>query len=160
MKALVTLVLIAGLLQGTPLSARAAADASPLGSWALDTSRMSLAPEARPRSVTIRFSDAGGGKWTTHVDIVSADGAESHAIGTATLDGAPAPVQGSPEADVAALKMPAPNVLVMSLSKGGIPGSTRIYSVAPDGKHLVETSAYFGDQGMPVLKTYYFSRVR
>lgn len=159
MKALVTLVLIAGLVQSMPLPARVSADASVLGSWALDTSRMSLPPEARPKSVTISFSEAGG-KWTTHVDIVSADGAESHAIGTATLDGAPAAVQGSPEADVAAFKMPAPNVLVMSLSKGGIPGSTRVYSVDPDGKHLVETSAYFGEQGMPVLKTYYFSRIR
>ena len=159
MKALVTLVLIAGLLQSMPLPARAATDASLLGRWALDTSRMSLAPEARPKSVTISFSDAGG-KWTTHVDIVSADGAESHAIGTAALDGEPVAVQGSPEADIAAFKMPAPNVLVMSLSKGGVPGSTRIYSVDPDGKHLVETSAYFGEQGMPVLKTYYFSRIR
>lgn len=159
MKALVTVVLIAGLLQSMPLPARAAADTPLLGRWALDTSRMSLAPEARPKSVTISFSDAGG-KWTTHVDIVSADGAESHAIGTATLDGAPAAVQGSPEADIAAFKMPAANVLVMSLSKGGIPGSTRIYSVTPDGKHLVETSAYFGEQGVPVFKTYYFSRVR
>jgi hypothetical protein len=159
MKALVTLMLIAGLAQSVPLTARAAGSAYLLGSWALDTSRMSLAPEARPKSVTISFSDAGG-KWTTHVDIVSADGAESHALGTGALDGAPVAVQGSPEADVAAFKMPAPNVLIMSLSKGGIPGSTRIYSVEPDGKHLVETSAYFGDQGMPVLKTYYFSRVR
>lgn len=158
MKALVTLALIAGLVQSMPLPAQAAADTPLVGSWGLDTSRMSLAPEARPRSVTISFSHAGA-QWTTHVDIVSADGAESHAIGTATLDGAPAAVQGSPEADIAAFKMPAPNVLVVSLSKGGIPGSTRIYSVDPDGKHLVETSAYFGDQGMPVFKTYYFSRV-
>jgi len=159
MKTPVALVLLAGLLPGVSFAAQAAADTPVLGSWALDTSRMSMAPEARPKRVTIRFIDAGAGKWTTHVDIVGADGGESHSSSTGMLDGSPTAVQGSPEADVAALKLPAPNVLVLVLSKGGVPGSTRIYSVAPDGQHLTETSAYFGEQGMPVLKTYYFSRV-
>lgn len=159
MKPLVAMLLIAGLLPLAP-AASAAAQASVAGRWTLDTSRLPMAPAARPKSVTIRFSDAGGGQWTTHVDILGGDGSESHAVGTATLDGAPASVQGSPEADIAAIRMPAPNVLVFVLSKGGVPGSTRIYSVQPDGQHMVETAAYYGEHGMPILKTFYYSRVR
>lgn len=159
MKPLVAVALIAGLLPFGSSAVRAQTQVPVAGRWTLDTSRLPMAPAARPKSVTISFSDAGGGKWTTHVDILGGDGSESHAVGTATLDGAPSSVQGSPEADVAAIKMPAPNVLVFVLSKGGVPGSTRIYTVQPDGQHLVETAAYFGDQGMPILKTFYYSRV-
>jgi hypothetical protein len=137
--------------------------ASPLiGSWAVDVSRLPIPPQARPKSVTITFADASGGAWTTHVDIVDAGRAESHAVGTATLDGKPTPVTGSVEADIAAVEMPVPNVLVLSLSKGGTPASTRIYAVAADGKTMIETVVYFWDRGQPIplMRTNYFRRVR
>lgn len=123
-------------------------------------SRLPIPPEARPKSVTITFSDAGKGRWTTQVDIVDAGGAESRAEGTALLDGTPTPVKGSIEADITAVTMPAPNVMVMQLGKGGIPASTRIYTAAADGKTMVETAAYFENDGRPVLRTNYFKRAR
>jgi hypothetical protein len=159
MKSFLAIVLIAGAVHNAPALAQSSIRSPLLGSWAVDVSRLPIPPEARPRSVTITFSDAGSGKLTTHVDIVDAGGAESHAIGTTTLDGKAASVTGS-EADTAATKMPAPNVLVMALGKGGMPASTRIYTVAEDGKSLVETAAYTGDSGLPVMRTNYFTRVR
>jgi len=160
MKMLFAILLIAAALLGTQGLARPS-PASPLvGRWAVDVSRLPMEPQARPKSVTITFSDAGGGKWTTHVDIVDAGGAETRAVSTAALDGAATSVQGSNEADTAAFKMPEPNVLVMALGKGGVPASTRVYAVAADGKSLVETAVYFGANGLPVMRTNYFNRVK
>lgn len=76
------------------------------------------------------------------------------------LDGTPAAVTDSIEADITAVKMPASNVLIMQLGKGGVPASTRIYTVAADGKSMIETAAYFGQDGKPILRTNYFMRVR
>ena len=160
MKALIAMLLVAGLIQGVPARAGSSAASPLLGSWAVDVSRLPMPPAARPKSVTFTFSDAGGGKWTTHVDIVDASGVASHATSTASLDGTPAPIKDSIEADTVALKLPAPNVLVMDLVKGGIPASTRVYTVAADGKTLTETAAYAGGNGMPMMRTNYFRRVR
>jgi hypothetical protein len=64
------------------------------------------------------------------------------------------------EADSVAVKLPAPNVMVMQLAKGGIPASTRVYTVAADGKTMIETAAYVGPDGKPLLRTNYFSRIK
>jgi hypothetical protein len=136
-----------------------AARGSPLiGRWSVDVSRLPMPPEARPRSVTITFADADG-KWATTVDIVDAGGNASHATSTATLDGTPSAVAGSAEADVAAMTMPQPGVLVMSLAKGGLPANTRIYAVAADGRTMIETAAYFGSDGKPIMRTNHFTRM-
>lgn len=162
MKAIWAALVLAGGLQAMPVLAQASPPSpSPLlGSWAVDLARLPIPPEARPKSVTITYSDAGGGKWKTNVDILGNDGSASHAVSTYALDGTPTPVTGSPEADIAAVKTPAPNVLVLALGKGGIPASTRIYTVAPDGRTMIETAVYFGDDGKPVMRTNYFTRVR
>lgn len=131
-----------------------------LGSWAVDVSRLPMPPAARPRSVTITFSDAGKGKWTTCVDILDAGGAASHAVSTAGLDGTSAHIQDSTEADTVALELPAPDVLVMDLVKSGIPASTRVYTVAADGRTLTETVAHVGGDGRPTMRTNHFVRLR
>lgn len=160
MKSRLAILLLAGVLQGAPALARSSAASPLLGSWTVDVSRLPIPPAARPRSVTISFSDGGGGKWTTRVDIVDASGAASHATSSAALDGTAAPVRGSIEADTVALMLPAPNVLVMDLVKQGIPASTRVYTVAADGRTLTETVAYAGGNGMPMMRTNYFTRLR
>lgn len=157
MKALFGTLLLAAAIPMTPASAE---PASPLlGSWAVDLSRLPMPPEARPKSVTITYSDAGGGKWRTNVDVVRPDGSEDHAAGTHTLDGTPAPVTGNFEADTTAARLPEANVMIMALAKGGIPASTRIYTVAPDGKTMTETAVYFRD-GQPVMRTNHFTRIK
>lgn len=160
MRWILVVVLLFGLWQVPVASASSSMESPLLGSWTVDVSRLPMAPAARPRSVVIHFSDAGQGKWTTHVDIVYANGAENHAVGTHALDGTPASISGSDEADVGALKNPQPDVLVMTLSKGGVPGSTRVYAVAADGQTMVETASYYGDHGVPILRTHYFTRVK
>lgn len=159
MKAFLATVLLAGSVHAAPALAQSAAPSPLLGSWAVDLERLPMPPEARPKSVTITYSDAGGGKWRTNVDIIG-KGYENHTAGTYTPDGTPYTVEGSPEADIAAVKLPAPNVMVMVLGKGGVPASTRIYTVAPDGKTMIETAGYIGGDGKPVMRTNYFTRIR
>ena len=49
-------------------------------------------------------------------------------------------------------------VLVLGLSKGGVPASTRVYTVAPDGKSMTETMSALGPDGQPTLRTNYFTK--
>ena len=160
MKAFCAVALLCGLIQGTPALAASSAASPLLGTWAVDTTRLPMAAAARPKSVTFSFADAGEDKLKTEVDIVDAGDVRIHSVSTVGLDGTPGSITGGMEADTVALKRPAPNVLVMVLSKGKMPGSTRIYVVAPDGKSLVETATYFGDNGTPIMRTNYFTRVR
>jgi hypothetical protein len=161
MKAFLAILLLAGLAQNGPAVAQTASASPLLGSWTVDIARLPMPPEARPKSVTITFSDAGGGKWTTKVDILGGDGSERHMASTYALDGTPSGIQGdTAEADVGAVKIPEPNVMVLDLAKGGVPASTRVYTVAPDGKTMIETAVHVGEDGKPLLRTNYFRRVR
>lgn len=130
-----------------------------LGAWSVDTARLPMPPEARPQRVTVTFSAADDGRLSTRVDVVGPDGARMYAEGVSTLDGTPSPVQGNLEADTAATSMPTPTVLVMQLSRGGVPGSTRIYTLAPDGASMTETAANFGDDGRPAMRVNHFVRI-
>lgn len=161
MKALLAILLLVGLTHNASVLAASSAASPLLGTWAVDTARLPMAPEARPKSVTFIFTEAGEGKWTTDVAIVDAAGVQLHSFATVALDGTSVPIKGATlEADTVALKHPAPNVLIMALAKDGHPASTRIYAVAPDGQTLVETSVYAGDNGVPIMRTYYLKRVR
>jgi hypothetical protein len=159
MRTLFVFLLIAGAVLGAPARARSSTDSPLLGSWAVDVSRLPILPAARPKAVTITFSDAGHGKLTMNVDIIDAGGAGIHSTGTAALDGSSVHVAGSPEADIVAMKRPQPDALVVALGKGGMPASTRIYAAAVDGKTMVETAVYFGSDGLPIMRTNYFARV-
>ncbi|KRE96801.1 hypothetical protein ASG87_15885 [Frateuria sp. Soil773] len=160
MKAILAFLLAAGVVQGAPALAQPASASPLVGSWAVDVSRLPMPPAARPKKVTITFKDAGSGKWGTRVEIVDAGGTVSRTEGVAALDGTAAPVSGSPEADTVAVKLPVPGVLVMNLVKGGQQASTRVYAAAADGKTMIETASYVGKDGLPVMRTHYFARVR
>ena len=164
MKTLFAILLFAGMIPSAPIlaqssTAKTSAPSPLLGSWTVDVSRLPIPPEARPKSATITFGDAGGGKWTVNVDIVDAEGSKISSYGTYALDGTAASGHGSLiEADTGAIKIPAPNVLVMGLGKGDMPASTRVYTVAADGKSMIETAVSFDN--VPVIRTHYFNRVR
>jgi hypothetical protein len=160
MKSFFAVLLVAGAMFAPAVVARPSQASPVLGSWAVDVSRLSIPPAARPKRVTITFSDAGKGRWATCVDILDAGGTASHAGSIAALDGTAAPVRDSIEADTVALGLPALNVLVMDLVKGGIPASTRVYTVAADGRTLTETVAYAGGDGFPMMRTNHFTRIR
>lgn len=137
---------------------RAASSPPLIGQWSLDTSRLPMAPDARPKHVTITFKEVESDRVSMDVVIVYADGTEVHSKGTAALDGVPIAVEGSPEADAAAMKRPAPNVLVLGLSKAGMPASTRVYTASPDGASMTETMSALGPDGRPAMRTNYFTR--
>lgn len=139
----------------------AAAEKSPLlGSWSVDVTKLPVPEDQRPKSVIISFSEADAGKWHMDVEITLADGTYSHGITAFALDGSPSPASGNPEADLAAARLPAPGVLIVGLSKGGVPGSFRVYAIQPDGDHQIETASYFNPDGTPYTRFNYFTRVK
>ena len=131
-----------------------------VGTWAVDISRLPIPAEARPKSVTITFSNEGSDRLRTKVEVVDPAGARLEADGITPLDGSPTPVTSNFEADVSATTMPRPEVLIMQLAKNGNPASTRIYAVSSDGKTMIETVAYFRPDGQPALRRNYFVRLR
>jgi hypothetical protein len=125
----------------------------------VDVTRLPIPQETRPKSVTFTFIDSGTQAWTITVDIIDHDGTTHHSSLRTTLDGTPAAIVGSTEADVGAAKMPEPGVLILMLAKGQMPASTRVYTVDADGKRMLETATFFGDKGQPMMRTNYFSRI-
>lgn len=129
-----------------------------VGKWSLDVTRIPV--EERPRSVTMEFRISTDRKWTTVVDIVGPDGSSQHAESTAAADGNPVPIKGNLQsADTGSLRQPAPNTLVMTLGKNGIPVSTRVYTVSRDQKSMTETIIW-ASGSIPKLETTYFTRIR
>ena len=154
-------VMLLGLMSLALATQAIAADsASPLlGTWALDLEHSQIPVDQRPKSVTITYKDAGGGKWSTDVAIVGSNDGKINATGTYPLDGSPAPSTGYHNVDTVAAKSPEPNVLVMAFYKEGMPRTTRTYTVSADGKTMSETIVWLNINGKPEITTNQFSRV-
>ena len=45
------------------------------------------------------------------------------------------------------------------MSRAGVPGSTRIYTLDASGDTMTETGANYGDDGRPVTRINHFARV-
>lgn len=149
----------------TPASAdpaRTVAVPSPLlGKWVLDLTRMPDANGPLPRRVTFGFADVGQGVWEGTIDIVAPDGGVRHMVSRYPRDGRAVKIEGDQlEADSVAVTTPAPNILVMGLAKDKRPGSTRVYSVSANGMELTESAVSVGDDGMPLVRTFHFTRVQ
>jgi hypothetical protein len=119
-----------------------------------------MAPAARPKNVTITFSEVASNRLRTLVEVVDPAGNRLEADGVTPLDGAATAVKPNFESDISATSMPRPEVLIMQLGKNGKPASTRIYAVHADGNSMIETVAYFTADGQPVLRRNYFTRIR
>jgi len=126
------------------------------GSWQVDVSK--LATPDPPASVTISWSDAGGGKVRMTVDIVDKQGAKSHAEGAFTLDGSPARAAGSLDVDVVSMTMPSDHVLVMGAGMAGNPSNTRVWVISADGKHMSETIVSHGQGNIPATRVNSWTR--
>lgn len=131
---------------------------SPLaGRWALDVAR--IPAEERPRAVTMVFRQLSDARWGIVVTVVASDGTAMEAQSTAALDGVAMPVTGSMHGiDSVSLRQPKPDTLVMTLGKDGQRVSTRVYTVAADGKHMTETIVWAAE-GMPPMVTTAFNRI-
>jgi hypothetical protein len=114
-----------------------------------------LPENERPVSVTITFALQEGGRMHTLVWIANRDGGTIKAESTAATDGVPVPVGGNfAEIDSVALRQPAPD----TLAKGGERFSTRVYTVAKDGRSMTETIVWANGE-MPEPKALVFKRV-
>lgn len=160
MKALYAVLLAAAATNAAPALAEPSSASPLLGVWSVDVAKLTTPPAERPRSVTITYSDAGAGKWRTHVEVVLPDGKAVHATSTYTPDGSATPVEGNLEADMAATRLPEPGVMVTALARGGNPSSMRTYTVSADGKTMTETVVFFTGEGVPAMRTNIFNRVR
>jgi len=131
-----------------------------LGTWELDLSRMPANYGPPPRRVLYTFEDAGNGQWRTTVDITAPDGSVRHMAVRYARDGSASTGEGDQsEADSAAINQPAPNVLVMSLSKNKMLGSVRVYAVSSDGKEMTESAAATDSGGAPFVRNFHFRRL-
>lgn len=143
----------------SPQSGQApAAQQSPLaGRWSLNVMR--IPANERPQRVTIEFSVSPDRNWSTHVEIVGADGTTMQGDSTAATNGVPVATTGNmPFIDTVALRQPSPDTLVMTLGKNGAPVSTRVYTASKDGKTMTETIIW-ASTGVPKLETTYFNRI-
>lgn len=150
---------IAAMLVPVPALSQTVTPSPLFGAWSVDTTRLPIPPEFRPQRVVITFGDAGAGQWKTDVEIVDAGGHSTHQISVHDLNATPVPITNGLEADIVSARSPAPGVLILALGKGGIPASTRIYTVQPDGATMTETAVYFGEDGKPIMRTNYFTRL-
>lgn len=160
MKRILATLLLLVAASGIAIASDQKPNGSILGTWSVDTSRLPMAPGARPKSVTISFSLAGQGQLSTIVEVIDPTGNRLLATADTPLDGAPTSVKSNFEADASATTLPRPDVLIMQLGKNGHPTSTRIYTLNADGASMIETVATFGADSQPVLRQNYFSRVR
>ena len=158
--AALALALAAGTTTAVPEAAETAQarQSAPLaGRWSLDVAR--LPENERPVAVTITFTPQADGRWHTLVWIENRDGAKIKAESTAATDGVAVPVGGSmAEIDSVALRQPEEDTLVMTLAKGGARVSTRVYTVAKDGRSMTETIVWANGE-MPEPKAVVFKRV-
>ena len=158
----------AALVAGEPAIAQpgnaypSAAEQSPfLGEWELDLTRMPDTYGPPPKRVIYTFEDMGGGKWRTKVAITAPDDSVRHMAAQYRRDGKAVPGEGdTSEADSVAVNAPAPNVLVMSLSKNKVLGSVRAYAISADGKEMTESAANVDNMGAPFVRNFHFKRLR
>jgi len=139
-------------------AAQSAVAPSPLaGRWSLDVEK--IPAEERPRAVTMTFRQLSDARWGIVVTVVTPDGTEMEAQSTAALDGVAMPVSGSMHGiDSVSLRQPKADTLVMTLGKNGQRVSTRVYTVAADGKSMTETIVWAAEE-MPQIVTTTFNRV-
>jgi hypothetical protein len=131
-----------------------------LGSWAVDVNQLPIPPEARPKSVTITFAALEGDKWSTTVTIVGGDGAARRMVSSYLRNGQAVAVEGDQdEGDKVAVSTPTTGILVLALSRQGVPGSTRVYAVAPEGRTMTETAVTYDESGAPRIQTNHFKRI-
>lgn len=144
-----------------PRATVAVSEQSPfLGKWELDLTRMPDTYGPPPRRVTFTFTDIGAGQWRTEVEITGQDGSARRGVIAYRRDGRAVSPEGNiGEGDSAALKSPAPNVLVLCIGQDKRLGSVRVYSISPDGTEMTESAANVDGEGTPFVRTFYFRRI-
>jgi hypothetical protein len=126
------------------------------GTWVVDVSQIDQ-PNP-PKSVTMTLAEADAGSFTMSIDIESPDGQIMHAGGVFKPDGSASRVQGSMDVDVVAMTMPNSRTLVMAGGFGGKPASSRVWTLADDGKGMVEIAIRHLPDGTPYVRKFHWQR--
>jgi hypothetical protein len=115
-----------------------------LGTWDVDLSTSAKPANASgppPRSVTVTYRDARGGKFTEQQTVVLADGREvqspAHTTGPATADGAPMPVAGDPAVDSVTIVDPDASTVIVTGFKAGKQVIKEIIKLSADNRRMV-----------------------
>ncbi len=127
-----------------------------LGTWSVDVS--TVQQPNPPKSVTLVLAEAEEGAYKMTVDIVAADGTSTLSAGTFKPDGTAVRVQGSYDVDIVSMTMPSKRMLVMGAGMAGHPSSSRVWTLADDGKHMVETVIRHLPDGTPYTRVFKWNR--
>ena len=126
------------------------------GTWVVDVSR--IEQPNPPKSVTLTLAEADAGTFSLSIDIEAPDGKIMHAGGVFKPDGSAERVQGSMDVDVVTMAMPNSRTLVMGGGFGGKPSSSRVWTLADDGKGMVEIAIRHLPDGTPYMRKFYWKR--
>jgi hypothetical protein len=126
------------------------------GTWDLDVSKSSQ-PNP-PKAVTIVLEEAGDGRYRMSVDILGSEGTKTHAEGTFSSDGTPSRAFGSADVDLVSMTMPSTRVLVMGAAYAGHPANTRVFSLADDRRHMIETIVSHRPDATPTTRINIWNR--
>ena len=127
-----------------------------VGTWAIDVAKLAV-PDA-PKSVVIALAYGGGGKYSMIVNIVDHDGSQRYGLSTFKPDGSPFPAYGNVDYDVVSMTMPSRKVLVLGGAFKGHPANSRVFSLADDGKHMIETVVWHTPDGTPHTRVDFWTR--
>jgi hypothetical protein len=133
-----------------------------LGTWEMDATRSQPPPAAAgqpaPKSVTITFKDAGGGKVAFQQVAVGADGKKVETSGGFSTDGSPAPIAGSPAFDSVTVTYSDAHTESVSFFKGGKLVQKFTTVLSADGRHRTQTVESTDKEGKPTKSTVYWDK--
>jgi hypothetical protein len=126
------------------------------GTWVVDVSRINQ-PDP-PKSVTMTLVEADAGAYRMSIDIEAPDGKVMHASGVFKPDGDAVRVEGSMDVDVVTMSMPNSRTLVMGGGFDGHPSSSRVWTLADDGKEMIEIAIRHLPDGTPYMRRFSWKR--
>jgi hypothetical protein len=126
------------------------------GTWVVDVSQ--IEQPNPPKSVTMTLAEADAGTFRMSIDIEAPDGKVMHAEGAFKPDGIAVRVQGSMDVDVVSMTMPNSRTLVMGGGFNGKPSSSRVWTLADDGKEMVEIAIRHLPDGTPYMRKFRWTR--
>jgi hypothetical protein len=127
-----------------------------VGTWVVDVSR--IEQPNPPKSVTMTLAETEAGSFKLSIDIETPDGEIMHAGGVFNPDGSVVRVKDNMDYDVVSMTMPNSRTLVMGGGFGGRPASSRVWTLADDGKEMVEIAIRHLPDGTPYMRKFHWMR--
>jgi hypothetical protein len=146
---------LAVLLASSPLAAQTADNF--MGTWKLNVAKSKYPAGTAPKSLKVTISKAAAGVMVM-AEGVAADGKPINTMYTATYDGKDVAVTGSPDYDMASLKMLDANTRHTVRKKGGKEVQVVHSVLAKDGKSFTSTTTGTNAKGEKIDNTAVFEK--